>query len=329
MSCFKAFGPPIENHAAGQTVLDEFLICFEDGRLVERWLQKVTYPCSCSPETTCMYTFCVIACGGQSQTFFIPGSTVTVSYGSVQISSGVTGDNGCVTLCIGPFATYTVTATNQYGTVSYTIPLLPGQSTQISMGDPPPGYVCCAGCVVPITLFLTDGFTTVALHNISGSNRWAGCYIRPIDGYGYCQQFEPCDGNLGGTSMAVIYLLICGATAGSFSMFRTNRSSSCGNGMPIPNDYTTFFFCGDAGINMNPPYDINYCGIISAPCDVGPPPHPPTNCGGQLLDNGVGVISSCDPFVLSIEMALECSGAPTPHNNQICSPSSVEVMISA
>jgi hypothetical protein len=57
--CVKIFGPPLPTQFSNQTTVNEFLVCFQDGRLTETYLQTVTYDCGCQEqESTC----CVCTC---------------------------------------------------------------------------------------------------------------------------------------------------------------------------------------------------------------------------------------------------------------------------
>jgi hypothetical protein len=100
--CFKGYGPPSTSES-GSTTFDEFLLCFQDGRLTEKFLQQVTYPCGCGP-SGCMINIGVFNCNTAK---FIPGAFVQVTGNGVNLS-GVTGSNGEITFTIPESGIYTV-----------------------------------------------------------------------------------------------------------------------------------------------------------------------------------------------------------------------------
>jgi hypothetical protein len=80
--CIKWFAPPVPAQSGSNTTLDEFLICFEDGRLTEKYLQTVTYNCGCGSEVTC----CVTTCNPCP----IPKQNLTISWLNVITGPGST-----------------------------------------------------------------------------------------------------------------------------------------------------------------------------------------------------------------------------------------------
>jgi hypothetical protein len=100
--CFKGYGPP-STSISGSTVFDEFLLCFQDGRLTETFLQQVIYPCGCGPGG-CRINIGVFNCNTAK---FIPGASVQVIGLGIDVS-GVTGSNGIFSLTVPVAGTYQI-----------------------------------------------------------------------------------------------------------------------------------------------------------------------------------------------------------------------------
>lgn len=81
--CVKRYGQPSSSTGL-ITTFDEYLICFQDGRLVSTFLQTVTYNCGCKPSNEC----CSIVCGNID----IPKQNLTLTW-----TNPITG-NGSTTL---------------------------------------------------------------------------------------------------------------------------------------------------------------------------------------------------------------------------------------
>lgn len=107
--CIKVYGPPAQGQTSDTTTIDEFLICFQDGRLVETFLQTVIYDCACgsssSSSSSCFLTICATNCDTGN---VVSGAVITVT-GAVP-PSGFTPSGGCIQFLIPSPGTYPVSA---------------------------------------------------------------------------------------------------------------------------------------------------------------------------------------------------------------------------
>jgi hypothetical protein len=177
--CGKFYGPPINNQISGSVVLDEFLLCFEDGRLTEKFLQQVTYNCGCGSTSTCHASVQVTGCNNLP----LAGATVNVA----GVGSTTTDANGNAIITISVTGTYSVTASFP-GLISVTVShefTCPGiGGLTIALVNTGPGFGCCAGgfpLPLPLTLFATVCGTMITLNatttGMPGNitiNNWTG-----------------------------------------------------------------------------------------------------------------------------------------------------------
>jgi hypothetical protein len=94
--CIKWYAPPIETQSGNTTKLDEFLICFQDGRLIETYLQTVTYNCGCGPVVDC----CNVPCSPCP----LPKQNLTISWINTILGNGLTtlfwnGSTSWISVC--------------------------------------------------------------------------------------------------------------------------------------------------------------------------------------------------------------------------------------
>jgi hypothetical protein len=143
--CAKVFGPPYPTQSApGTTSLDQFLICFEDGRLTETYLQTVTYNCGCIPTTDCCNITC-IPCVLPKQnlalsfTSTIPG----VGNGSIMLAyNGSQWSNGPIDITInGVWATVSCLGGKFSIMITYNILFPPGGREELTCIYTYPGPV--------------------------------------------------------------------------------------------------------------------------------------------------------------------------------------------
>ena len=335
--CVKRFGPPTTT-ASGSTTLDEYLVCFQDGRLIRKFLQQVTLPCSCGP-AQCQTKICVSVC--VSPFVPLPNATVSISYGSgagTLISSGVTDSTGCVTLCMGPPVTYSITFSHPtYGTRTVNQALAVNGTANVSYGNPPPGYQCCAPCgPIPNTLFLTDSNGTIPLNAI-GTGLWRGCYYMTLSGADICTLFPGPDTNahcpviISSVQVAVVYSFSCTTNPNGYTVSRQWRTRTCSyvsQTVPVTIVTTQNFYCADLltiGTNYTP---TTYCVVASSSCGGGI-----TNCGSSVTDSfKSGTINNCSLFNFSAVLNLgkiTCTPTTTSLCNELDSPLGPDVLITA
>lgn len=261
--CFKGYGPPSINQVSGSTTFDEFLLCFQDGRLTETFLQTVTYNCGCGGSPgTCHASIMVTGCGGTP----LAGATVSIN----GIGTTTTDALGNAILTLPSPGTYS-------GTVSFTgfstVPFshnftCPSSGLTVSMtGRLLPGFGCCSGGYpqpLPLTLFasvcgimITLTATATGMPGDIIISNWSG------------------SGTIPGQTVAKFPTVPC--AAGTWDGITTTSGSvdinvviECSGSAAPP-------VLADVGISSTSNETTNF---ITGPCD---PLANPGCCGGSIL----------------------------------------------
>lgn len=171
----------------------------------------------------CTIKICVTACGGLQ-----PGASVEIKSGSIVVTTGTTGSDGCVTFTTVAAGTYTVVVSvSGFGTSTTTQTLECGSGATISLGNSPASGCCCGKCFIPNTGFmLTDALGSYPLTVVPGSSSCAWFACPPVIGglSGQSLSIDPitgdCVASADSGSLCYSYSVSCNVVTGVITVTR-------------------------------------------------------------------------------------------------------------